>query len=227
MRKIGMSLAAMILKSERDTIEVVEKMAESGFQATFTAMLEMDRQVAVAELLNKNGIQYESLHAPSANINDMWLPGDAGEAKLNEFKKCAEHAHAAGAGIIVVHLSSGENAPPVTDIGRDRFTRLVEHADKLNVSIAFENQRKISNIAWAFETFPKGSNVGFCGTAAMKRRLRTEDSICLCSEIGSSVRIFTTITVYSRRISTFCPLTVRSISTESPARSTNTATKAA
>lgn len=162
MRKIGMSLAAMILKSEEDTVRVVEKMAEVGFKATFTAMLEMDRQTAVAELLSKNGIDYESLHAPSANINDMWLSGEAGEAKLSELKKCAEHAHAAGAGIIVVHLSSGEAAPPVTDIGRERFTRLIEHADKMGVSVAFENQRKVSNIAWAFENFPKGSNVGFC-----------------------------------------------------------------
>ncbi len=162
MRKIGMSLAAMILKSEKDTLDVVQKMAEVGFTATFTGMQEIERQVEIANLLSKYGIEYETLHAPSANINDMWLPGDAGEVKLKELEKCAEHAHAAGAGIIVVHLSSGEAAPPVTDIGRERFTRLIEHADKLGVSIAFENQRKVSNIAWAFETFPKGSNVGFC-----------------------------------------------------------------
>ena len=162
MRKIGMSLAAMILQSEQDTLAVVDKMAEVGFTATFTAMLEMDKQLALAELLAKKGIQYESLHAPSPHINDMWLPGEDGDHKLAQLCQCTDHAHAAGADIVVVHLSSGEDAPPVTDIGRERFTKLVEHADRQGVRIAFENQRKVSNLAWAFETFPKDSNVGFC-----------------------------------------------------------------
>lgn len=162
MRKIGMSLAAMILASKEDTRLIVRTMAEVGFAATFTAMLDMKEQTALAELLAGHGIEYESLHAPSALINSMWLPGAEGDEKLAQLCRCADHARAAGAGIVVVHLSSGENAPPVTDIGRERFTRLAEHAGKQGVRIAFENQRKVSNIAWAFETFPRDSNVGFC-----------------------------------------------------------------
>ena len=162
MRKIGMNLATMIVNSENEMPSVIAKMAECGFNATFTAMFDMEKQLEVANLLAKHGIEYETLHAPSAGINQMWLPGGEGDDKLRQLCQCADHAKAAGAGIIVVHLSSGEAAPPVTDIGRERFTRLAEHADKQGVRIAFENQRKVSNIAWAFETFPKESNVGFC-----------------------------------------------------------------
>ncbi|MBR6786543.1 MAG: sugar phosphate isomerase/epimerase [Clostridia bacterium] len=162
MRKIGMNLAAMIVNSENEMPAVIEKMAECGFNATFTGMFEMEKQMEIANLLSKHGIEYETLHAPSAGINNMWLSGEEGDQKLSQLCQCADHAHAAGAGIIIVHLSSGEAAPPVTDIGRERFTRLVEHAAAQNVRIAFENQRKVSNIAWAFETFPKESNVGFC-----------------------------------------------------------------
>lgn len=162
MRKIGMNLAAMVFSSEEETRAVVAQMADCGFSATFTGMMEMDKQLWLADLLSKHGIEYETLHAPSAGINNMWHPGEDGDNKLAQLCQCTDHAHAAGAGIVVVHLSSGEAAPPVTDIGRERFTRLVEHADKQGVRIAFENQRKVSNIAWAFETFPKDSNVGFC-----------------------------------------------------------------
>jgi len=161
MRKIGMNLATMIVNSF-DMPAVIEKMAECGFNATFTAMFDMDKQMEIANLLAKHGIEYETLHAPSAGINNMWLPGEEGDQKLLQLCQCTEHAKAAGAGIVIVHLSSGEAAPPVTDIGRERFARLVEHADQQGVRIAFENQRKVSNIAWAFETFPKESNVGFC-----------------------------------------------------------------
>ena len=162
MRKIGMNLATPIVNSENEMPAVIAKMAECGFNAIFSAMFEMDKQMEIANLLAKHGMEYETLHAPSAGINNMWHPGEDGDNKLEQLCRCAEHAHAAGAGIIVVHLSSGEAAPPVTDIGRERFTLLAEYADKHNVRVAFENQRKVSNIAWAFETFPKDSNVGFC-----------------------------------------------------------------
>ena len=162
MRKIGMNLRGSILHSDEDCLQDIKTMAENGISVTFTGMVEMERQIQIANMLARHGIEYETLHAPSAGINTMWLPGEDGDNKLKQLCQCADHAKAAGAGIIVVHLSSGEGAPPVTDIGRERFARLAEHADKIGVRIAFENQRKLGNISWAFETFPKDSNVGFC-----------------------------------------------------------------
>lgn len=162
MRSIGINIRAATLKSREDTLRSIRAMADNGFTATFTGMLELSWQTELANLLAGHGITYETLHAPSAGINGMWLPGEEGDEKLRQLCRCADHARAAGAGIIVVHLSSGEDAPPVTDMGRTRFTQLVEYADKIGVRIAFENQRKLSNIAWAFETFTSNSNVGFC-----------------------------------------------------------------
>ena len=70
--------------------------------------------------------------------------------------------HAAGVPILVVHLSSGIKPPSLTDIGRGRFITLVEHAAAKGVQIAFENQRKLANLAWTFEEFEDAPNVGFC-----------------------------------------------------------------
>jgi sugar phosphate isomerase/epimerase len=67
-----------------------------------------------------------------------------------------------GAPIAVVHLSSGDNPPTVTDVGRSRFAALVEYARKKGIKIAFENQRKLFNLAWALETFGPEDGVGFC-----------------------------------------------------------------
>jgi len=162
MRKIGMNLRGSLLLTPEECTRYIKAMADAGFSVTFSGMVEMNRQIEIANELHKHGMAYETLHAPSARINTMWLPGEEGDEKLKELCLCADHAKAAGADIIVVHLSSGEAAPPVTDAGRARFTSLVEYADKIGVRIAFENQRKLSNIAWAFETFPAESNVGFC-----------------------------------------------------------------
>ena len=59
---------------------------------------------------------------------------------------------------MVVHLSAGK-APRISDIGYERFSRLMEYADKSGVTIAYENQRMLANIAFALEEFPKAK---FC-----------------------------------------------------------------
>ena len=59
-------------------------------------------------------------------------------------------------------MSSGNTPPPITDIGRARYEKLVEYAMKKNVKVAFENLRKSANFAWAMETFEHNPMVGFC-----------------------------------------------------------------
>ena len=160
MRTIGINFQAIKGLSDED---YVQQMQELGFGATFTQTYDdPHRHEALAELFAKNGIVYETLHSPFKRINDMWLPGEDGEVMLQELMTCIDHCVISGAGIAVVHLSSGMTPPPVTDLGRARFTALVEYAQKKGIIVAFENQRFLSNIAWTFETFSKEDSVGFC-----------------------------------------------------------------
>ena len=143
--------------------EYISKIKELGFEATFSSCYDsIEAHVALADLLYKYGIDYETVHAPYKNINDIWLEGDAGEEMLSRLTSCVDKCSAAGVPIAVTHLSSGLTPPPITDIGRARFTRLVEHAQKKNVIIAFENQRRFANFSWALETFSPEDSVGFC-----------------------------------------------------------------
>ncbi len=158
MRKIGINLHAV--KGLTDE-EYLRRIAALGFRTTFTGVHDPDRQKAIASLCERFGIACETLHAPFGHINDIWLDKPEGQAMLDELIRCIDHCRIAGASIAVVHLSAGMTPPPVTDIGRRRFTGLVEYAASKNVRIAFENQRMLSNIAWAFETFPSDP-VGFC-----------------------------------------------------------------
>lgn len=145
---------------DRNYIKIISQL---GFMATFSDVYPIKRQYEIAGLCAEYGIKYETIHAPfGRQTNSMWKKGTAGSEALKELKNSVDNCARCGVGIMVVHLSSGENAPPVTDIGRKRFTKLVEYAAKNNVRIAFENQRKLANIAWAFETFDEKSNVGFC-----------------------------------------------------------------
>ena len=159
MRKLGISMPGAIAVSDQ---EFIETMAAAGFNATFTGVWEKQRQQSAANLLAKNGIAYETLHAPFGHINDMWLDCEGGDVMLDELKQTVDHCVMVGADIAVVHLSAGDLAPTVTDLGRARFAKLVEYAQQKHVRIAFENQRKLANIAWAFETFSTADGVDFC-----------------------------------------------------------------
>lgn len=159
MRKIGVNIG---LKWDLDLTETIKKLKELGFDCIFTGVPALKLIPKIKADLEANGLEWETMHAPFGHMNDMWLEGEAGEIMLRELLNCVDCCVLGGVKIAVVHLSSGDNAPPVTDIGRRRFTELVEYAATKGVTIAFENQRKLSNLAWAMETFSAETNVAFC-----------------------------------------------------------------
>lgn len=159
MRKIGINLNA---KQGMSLENYVEKIAELGFEAIFTGVPSAERMAELGNAFAKAGIAWETMHAPYKNINQIWLEGEGGEQMHADLLHGVDACHAAGVPILVVHLSSGLKPPSITDIGRARFAALVEHAAKSGVQIAFENQRKLANIAWALEAFEDAPNVGFC-----------------------------------------------------------------
>ncbi len=158
MQKIGINLHAIEGLSDD---EYIEKIAHLGFNSIFTSTYDLERHVKIASLCQTNGISYDFIHAPFDNINDIWRDGASGETVLSELIRSVDIAAHVGVPTIIVHLSSGEKAPAPYDIGRERFFRLVKYASNKNVLIAFENQRKIYNIAWALETFCEKVS-GFC-----------------------------------------------------------------
>lgn len=138
--------------------EQLRLMQDNGFEATFLASADpaLDE---VLPLLKGAEIVCEALHAPFRGINGMWQAGDAGEQMLGRLihgvTACARHEIP----VLVVHLSSGDNAPPVNDLGVSRFSRLMEAARQEGVTVAYENQRKLANLALTMELYP---DAAFC-----------------------------------------------------------------
>ncbi len=159
MRKIGIIFQAVAGLTDE---EYVQEMVKLGFQATFCGVYEKERHERLTKVFEKYGIECETLHAPWGHINDMWLDCEDGDRMLAELKNSVDCCVVAKAPIMVVHLSSGNTPPQISDIGRGRYTELIEYAMAQNVKIAFENQRKTSYLAWALETFEDNPMVGFC-----------------------------------------------------------------
>ena len=160
MREIGINLGA---RKEMDLPTYCAFIRDLGFTRVFSGSTDPDKVRSQAEVVHAAGLRYDTLHAPFKGImNAIWREGDEGEDTLRRLTACVDLCAEINAPIAVVHLSAGENAPPPTDMGRERFIRLVEHAAIKGVKIAFENQRKLANIAWTFEEFKDADRVGFC-----------------------------------------------------------------
>jgi sugar phosphate isomerase/epimerase len=159
MRKIGINLHAYKGLSDEEYLKTISSF---GFEAMFSGMREKSEQVLLAEISAKHGISYDTIHAPFDKINDIWLSGEGGDFQRDRLFSCIDNAAAAHVPTVVVHLSSGLTPPPVTDIGRERFDSVINHAAKKGVVLAFENQRKLFNLAWVFEFYPENEFVRFC-----------------------------------------------------------------
>lgn len=145
-----------------DNNERIRLMKKYGFNHTFIVVSQKDVDEQF-ELCEANGIVVDSCHGPYKGINNIWLDSDEGDDVYFDFadavNMCAEH-HVP---YLVLHLSSGVNPPHISDIGYERFSKLAQLAKEKNVTLAFENQRKIANLAFALEEFKDAVLCWDCG----------------------------------------------------------------
>lgn len=122
--------------SDKEKLDIIKNV---GFDAFFTGMLCEKEILSLAEHAARLGLVYQSLHAPFGGIDCMWKEGEAGEKYLENLKGCIDLASFCGIDIVVVHPFIGFHEHTPNELGCGRYLRLVEHAEKKNVVIAFEN----------------------------------------------------------------------------------------
>lgn len=162
MRKLGISIGGDYADEVLRTIELVKN---AGFTTCFTGGNTKDIMVQNAKLVQESGLELDNLHAPFNGINAMWEDSAAGEDIYSRLMDDIDVCAAFNIPKTVVHISSGWNAPRLNDLGFSRYDKLVEHAAKKGVSIAFENLRMPGNLGALLERYEQAENVGFCWDA--------------------------------------------------------------
>jgi len=93
----------------------------------------------------QTGLFVENIHAPFWEMNHFWEDTAAGQAIFEYLLRSLDDCKSFQIPTMVLHASCGE-APPVSDIGLLRFARLIERAERNDVTIALENMRRASQI---------------------------------------------------------------------------------
>ncbi len=159
MRKLGINYGVIKGRTPAESAKILR---DIGFDCVFTGYKAALANDGVADILSGAGLMYESIHAPFDGINNIWSTGEEGDLMLARLVECLEFCASAGVPIMVVHLSSGNKAPCVNDAGHARWDKLIDRAVGRGVKIAFENQRKLANLAFVMELYRDIPEVGFC-----------------------------------------------------------------
>ncbi len=148
------------------TVDCLKYMKDVGFETFFTGAFEMDDVLALRKEADRLGLEFEFIHAPfhyqGRHVNTFWAPGTDYLPLYESNMRSIDSAKAAGVDMIVLHVSGGWIAPPITEMGFERFDRVVEHALNSGVRVAFENLRNVGNLAALLERYARIPEVGFC-----------------------------------------------------------------
>ncbi len=138
--------------------EQIEYMTENGLGHTFIMADNPHLTDGLVDKVKRAGIVFDTLHAPFEGINYMWKDCADGDDMLKRLCDCIDRCADYQIPMAIVHLSS-RIPPRISDIGNLRFDKMMDHARKKNVTIAYENQRFLANLASVMEQYP---DAGFC-----------------------------------------------------------------
>lgn len=136
------------------------KMANAGFEATTIWWSdEFFSKETTLRLARDLGLEVVSGHLPYAGTNALWQDGAEGEKYLHWLLSLIEDAGKAGLPILILHPSEGPTPPPISDVGVERFSLLLEKATSAGVRLALENVRSRDHFEHLLQTLPA---LGIC-----------------------------------------------------------------
>ncbi len=152
------------LSCELSTEEQIKLFHKTGFEAFFTEWKPGEPVERYAALAKELGMVYHSIHAPFGKSDDMWHGDDKlAQIAIDELIECVGICAQIGVEIMVCHAFIGfDDDRKPTQIGLERYSKVVKEAERLGVKIAFENTEGEEYLAALMEHFKGFANVGFC-----------------------------------------------------------------
>lgn len=141
--------------------EQIKLFASSGFEGFFA---DYSNDLAVCrKTADELGMIFQSVHAPFVKVAEMWRDGENGISATKELCECVEKCSKFEVPIMVSHTYIGfDGADVPNETGLLNFEKVVKHAEKYGVKIAFENTEGEEYLAYLMKAFENCENVGFC-----------------------------------------------------------------
>lgn len=120
--------------SER--LRLIRRAGFDGFFSDWKPDAPIDEYARAAA---REGLVYQSIHAPFRKVNAVWDEGEAGDEYIRMLEDCVQCCADHGVPLAVIHPFIGFDRHEPNALGVERFDRLLRFADTRGVLLGFEN----------------------------------------------------------------------------------------
>lgn len=158
MGKIGFSLQEDYSLPRQEVLRLLKRF---GFDGISPPWQSKEALREIAETAKDLGLELHSLHAPHDRNCQLWEPTDS--PMLQETLACINACREWSIPILVIHpWGKFDYAFRKEDLFFDNFDRLVSHAEKQGVKIAFENLQGPEYLMALLDRYADDPAVGYC-----------------------------------------------------------------
>ncbi len=145
-----------------NTIDAIKK---AGFEYVFIQWYNYNdwnpTQEEQLKYIRQKGLKIIFAHLGYQNINDLWLDNEGGSKIVDRYKEDIKRCSENNISMVIMHLTSKKNPPMYNELGLNRLKEIVDFAEKLNVQVAFENNKVEGYLEYVISNI-KNKNVGIC-----------------------------------------------------------------
>jgi len=144
-----------------ETIDIIKKV---GFKNIFIQWYNKDwkpTQEEQLEYIKERDLNIIFAHLGYKDINNLWLDNEIGNSLVDKYKNDIRVCRENKIPMVIMHLTTKEEAPKYNEIGLKRIKEIVDYAQELNIKVAFENTRKKGYLEYVLDNI-KNENVGIC-----------------------------------------------------------------
>lgn len=143
--------------------ELAKAAREAGFDAIFPLWNKGEDLAPIYNEAVKNGLRFQSIHAPFYCADKMWEDNcPRGDEELEDLIKCLDDCVRFGAPIMVCHVIIGRDEGTPTEKGIERYSILLDEAEKRGIKIAFENTEGECYLEYIKDKLWDKPAAGFC-----------------------------------------------------------------
>ena len=128
-------------KQNADPTDMFEAIKRAGFDSVLVSLSGQFDNEKQIEIIRRVGLDIDNCHSPWNKINHLWRDTLEGEGVFEMLRDNLIECGRFDIPRAVWHVSSGNDYPPISQLGMDRVAKLIEVADNANVDICLENQR--------------------------------------------------------------------------------------
>ncbi|MBQ7336220.1 MAG: sugar phosphate isomerase/epimerase [Clostridia bacterium] len=141
-----------------EQLEMLRRVGWGGFFTGWNPKNTKER----AQAADRLGLIYQSIHSPITSIHKMWKDGSEGDTVAQMLIDCVTDCAQNGIPVMVIHPFIGFWDHTPTQIGLERYARIVEAADRLGVQLGFENVEGEEYLQALMQAFWDAPSCGFC-----------------------------------------------------------------